>query len=428
MDILIKSGRLINPKNNFDEQVNIGLKNGQIKYIGNKMIKAREIVDATGLVVVPGLVDLHTHLREPGREDKETIKTGTRAAAKGGFTTILCMPNTFPVVDHGTLVEFIILKARREGIINVFPIGAATRRQEGKELAEIGEMIKLGAIAISDDGAPVMDSGLMRRIMDYTKMFKVPVISHCEDLTLSQDGVINEGIASTILGLKGIPAASEEIMIAREIALCRTTGSQVHIAHVSTKGSLELIKKAKEEGLKITCEVTPHHFTLTEEAVFSFDTNTKVKPPLRTKEDVKAIKDGIKEGIIDIIATDHAPHTKAEKECEYGQASFGIVGLETALSLALTELVEKEGISLNKVIAMLTHRPAEIVNLDKGNIEVGKDADITIIDLNKDFIVDVNQLASKSKNSPFHGWRLKGSVWATIVKGKIVFRENSFKV
>ncbi|MBU1153664.1 dihydroorotase [bacterium] len=428
MDILIKSGRLINPKNNFDEQVNIGLKNGQIKYIGNKMIKAREIVDATGLVVVPGLVDLHTHLREPGREDKETIKTGTRAAAKGGFTTILCMPNTFPVVDHGTLVEFIILKARREGIINVFPIGAATRRQEGKELAEIGEMIKLGAIAISDDGAPVMDSGLMRRIMDYTKMFKVPVISHCEDLTLSQDGVINEGIASTILGLKGIPAASEEIMIAREIALCRTTGSQVHIAHVSTKGSLELIKKAKEEGLKITCEVTPHHFTLTEEAVFSFDTNTKVKPPLRTKEDVKAIKDGIKEGIIDIIATDHAPHTKAEKECEYGQASFGIVGLETALSLALTELVEKEGISLNKVIAMFTHRPAEIVNLDKGNIEVGKDADITIIDLNKDFIVDVNQLASKSKNSPFHGWRLKGSVWATIVKGKIVFRENSFKV
>lgn len=428
MDILIKSGRLINPKNNFDEQVNIGLKNGQIKYIGNKMIKAREIVDATGLVVVPGLVDLHTHLREPGREDKETIKTGTRAAAKGGFTTILCMPNTFPVVDHGTLVEFIILKARREGIINVFPIGAATRRQEGKELAEIGEMIKLGAIAISDDGAPVMDSGLMRRIMDYTKMFKVPVISHCEDLTLSQDGVINEGIASTILGLKGIPAASEEIMIAREIALCRTTGSQVHIAHVSTKGSLELIKKAKEEGLKITCEVTPHHFTLTEEAVFSFDTNTKIKPPLRTKEDVKAIKDGIKEGIIDIIATDHAPHTKAEKECEYGQASFGIVGLETALSLALTELVEKEGISLNKVIAMLTHRPAEIVNLDKGNIEVGKDADITIIDLNKDFIVDVNQLASKSKNSPFHGWRLKGSVWATIVKGKIVFRENSFKV
>ncbi|MBU2599065.1 dihydroorotase [bacterium] len=428
MDILIKSGRLINPKNNFDEQVNIGLKNGQIKYIGNKMIKAREIVDATGLVVVPGLVDLHTHLREPGREDKETIKTGTRAAAKGGFTTILCMPNTFPVVDHGTLVEFIILKARREGIINVFPIGAATRRQEGKELAEIGEMIKLGAIAISDDGAPVMDSGLMRRIMDYTKMFKVPVISHCEDLTLSQDGVINEGIASTILGLKGIPAASEEIMIAREIALCRTTDSQVHIAHVSTKGSLELIKKAKEEGLKITCEVTPHHFTLTEEAVFSFDTNTKIKPPLRTKEDVKAIKDGIKEGIIDIIATDHAPHTKAEKECEYGQASFGIVGLETALSLALTELVEKEGISLNKVIAMLTHRPAEIVNLDKGNIEVGKDADITIIDLNKDFIVDVNQLASKSKNSPFHGWRLKGSVWATIVKGKIVFRENSFKV
>lgn len=428
MDILIKSGRLINPKNNFDEQVNIGLKNGQIKYIGNKMIKAREIVDATGLVVVPGLVDLHTHLREPGREDKETIKTGTRAAAKGGFTTILCMPNTFPVVDHGTLVEFIILKARREGIINVFPIGAATRRQEGKELAEIGEMIKLGAIAISDDGAPVMDSGLMRRIMDYTKMFKVPVISHCEDLTLSQDGVINEGIASTILGLKGIPAASEEIMIAREIALCRTTGSQVHIAHVSTKGSLELIKKAKEEGLKITCEVTPHHFTLTEEAVFSFDTNTKIKPPLRTKEDVKAIKDGIKEGIIDIIATDHAPHTKAEKECEYGQASFGIVGLETALSLALTELVEKEGISLNKVIAMFTHRPAEIVNLDKGNIEVGKDADITIIDLNKDFIVDVNQLASKSKNSPFHGWRLKGSVWATIVKGKIVFRENSFKV
>ncbi|MDI6785885.1 MAG: dihydroorotase [bacterium] len=424
MDIFIKSGRLINPKSNCDKIVNIGIKDGKISYIGNDDIAASEIVDANGLIVTPGLIDIHTHLREPGREDKETIKTGTMAAAKGGFTTILCMPNTFPVIDHGTLVEFIILKARREGLVNVFPIGAATRRLEGNELAEIGEMIELGALAISDDGAPVMNSGLMRRLMNYTKMFKVPVISHCEDVMLSLDGVVNEGIVSTVLGLQGIPAASEEVMVAREIILCEDTDCPIHIAHVSTKGSVELIKRAKEKGLKLTCEVTPHHFTLTEEAVLNFDTNTKMKPPLRTKEDVIAIKNAIKEGIIDVIATDHAPHSQAEKECEYGIASFGIIGLETALPLVLTELVEKEGISLMQVISMLTNKPAEIVNIDKGNIEVGKDADITIIDLNKEFLVDINKFVSKSKNSPFNGWKLKGDVFATIVNGKIVFKEG----
>lgn len=427
MDLLIKSGRLINPKSSFDGVINIGIKDGKVRYIGNENIAAKEIIDATNLVITPGLIDIHTHLREPGREDKETIKTGTMAAAKGGFTTILCMPNTFPVIDHGTLVEFIILKARREGLVNVFPVGAATRRLEGKELAEIGEMIELGALAISDDGAPVMNSGLMRRLMDYTKMFKVPVISHCEDVMLSQDGVINEGIVSTILGLQGIPSAAEEVMVAREIALCETTDCHVHIAHISTKGAIGLIKQAKEKGLKITCEVTPHHFTLTEEAVLNFDTNTKMKPPLRTKEDIKAIKDAIKEGVIDVIATDHAPHTRAEKECEYGIASFGIIGLETALPLALTELVGKERIDLMKVISMFTNKPAKIVNLDKGNVEVGKDADITIINLNDEFVVDVNKFASKSKNSPFHGWKLKGSVFATIVKGKVVFREGRLK-
>lgn len=425
MKLLIKNGKVIDPANHIKGIVmDVLVQNGKIKNLAKKIEdKEAEVVDATDKIVVPGLIDMHTHLREPGREDEETIKTGTQAAAAGGFTSIACMANTDPVIDNQSIVKFVLAKAKKEGIVNVFPVGGVTKGLKGEELTEIGELWEAGVVALSDDGEPIVHAQVMRRALEYSKMFKLPIITHCEDKNLSNEGVMNEGLVSTILGLKGIPREAEEVMVARDIILTQMAEGNLHIAHVSTAGALKLIKEAKKKGIKITCEVTPHHFTLTEEEVESFDTNTKMNPPLRSAVDLKAIKQGLKEGIIDIIATDHAPHSFEEKNVEYDYAPFGIVGLETAFPLVFTNLVKTGVLSLEEAIAKMTIKPASIIGVDKGTLTKGKEADITIIDPNKEWTVDVNKFFSKSKNSPYHNRKLKGKVVATIVKGKIVYRD-----
>ncbi len=439
MRILIKHGHIIDPSQEIDGIGDILIENGKIKdikmqdirhYIETKKIKKKlksciedyasdsKVIDASGLIVMPGLIDMHVHLREPGFEHKETIKTGTNAAIKGGFTSVCCMPNTFPINDNASVTEFIIRKASEEGYCSVYPIGAITKGQKGEELAEIGTMNNEGCIAFSDDGQPVMNSLIMRRALEYSKAFDVPIISHCEDLTLAEGGVINEGIMSTTLGLKGIPAEAEQIMVFRDILLAKLTGGKLHIAHVSTKGSVTLIREAKKKGINISAETCPHYFTLTDEAVKDYDTNSKVNPPLRTKYDIEAIKEGLNDGTIDVIATDHAPHHIDEKLKEFDAAPFGISGLETALGLSL-KLVEEGVISLSQLIAKMTINPAKILNLQKGTLKQGYDADITIIDTNKEFEVKSQDFVSKGKNTPFEGWILKGCPVFTIVRGKI---------
>jgi len=427
MNILIKNGRVIDPESGLDEVTDILIEDGKIKEInaecGMRNAEFRTI-DVSGKVVVPGLIDLHTHLREPGREDEETIATGTRAAAKGGFTTICCMPNTQPVIDNPSVVRFILEKAGREGLVNVLPVGSISKNLGGKELSEIGQMVEEGAVAISDDGQGLANSDLMRRALEYVKRFDIPVISHCEDSYLSKDGCVNEGYISTVLGLPGIPGAAEEVMVARDIILAQLTNSRLHIAHLSTVRSVELVRQAKKQDVKVTAEAAPHHFTLTEEAVRNFDTNTKVNPPLRTFEDVEGIKKGLADGTIDCIATDHAPHTQAEKELEYGLAPFGMIGLETALSLVLTELVSKGVLSLPEAIAKLTINPAKVLGLNQGRIKEGAAADMTVIDLEKEWTVKEDEFLSKSKNSPFIGLQLKGKAVMTIVGGKVVMEDE----
>src|SRR3990172_10804968 len=370
MSILIKGGRIIDPSRNFDKVGNILIEKGTIKSYPEDIKKlekdsAIKVIEAGGKIVAPGLVDLHVHLREPGYEHKETIRTGCESAAAGGFTSIVCMPNTNPINDNASVTEYIMLKARTEGVVNVYPLGAITKGQKGEELSEIGEMWEAGCIAISDDGRPVMNSRVMRHAMEYAKAFGLPVISHAEDLYLSSGGVMNEGFTSTMLGLRGIPNASEEVMVARDITLAELTKTHLHIAHVSTAGAVRLMRDAKKRGVKVTAEATPHHFTLTDKAVLSYDTNAKVNPPIRSKEDMEAIKEGLNEGIIDIIATDHAPHTEDEKKVEFDLAPFGISGLETALPLAL-KLVEDGILTLTELIRKLTFNPAQIIKSDRG--------------------------------------------------------------
>jgi dihydroorotase len=380
-------------------------------------------LDASGLVVCPGFVDLHAHFREPGQEYKETIATGTRAAARGGFTSVCSMPNTDPPNDNRSVTEFILDQAKREGIVNVFPIGAITKALKGEELAEIGELYEAGCVAISDDGCPVMNAELMRRALEYATMFNLPVVNHCEDLNLSGKGVVHEGVVSTELGLRGIPWAAEAIMVARDLLLAQLTGGRLHIAHVSAAESVRLIREAKSRGVNVTCEATPHHFTLTEEVIRSFSPNTKVNPPLRSLADVAAVREGLKDGTIDAIATDHAPHALYEKEQEFDAAPFGIVGLETALGLTVTSLIEPGVLTLQEAIAKLTWNPARIFSLPKGRLNLGADADITIFDPEREWTVDVNHFASKGRNSPFHGFKLKGQVVATLVGGRFVWGE-----
>ncbi len=430
MKLVIRNGRLVDPKNKIDKKADILIENEKIVKIGESskfrpgdVTRSTTSIDATGKVVVPGLIDMHTHLREPGREDEETIASGTRAAAQGGFTSVCCMPNTQPVIDSVSGVKFILTTASQEGVVNVYPIGSITKGRKGEELAEIGKMRIAGIVGISDDGRPVMNAQIMRRALEYAKMFNLPVISHCEDLNLSWGGVMNEGFISTVLGLKGIPRQAEEIMVARDIALTELTGGKLHLAHITTRGSVELIRQAKKKKINISCETAPHYVSLSEEDVRGYDTNTKINPPLRTKDDMEALCEGLADGTIDCIASDHAPHLDVEKNLEYNMAPFGIIGLETTLPLVLTNLVSKKILGLSEAIAKLTVNPANILGLDKGSLSIGSGADLTIIDLNMKKKID-NEFASQSNNSPFIGMELKGFPVATIVGGKVVMKDG----
>ncbi|MEK7813586.1 MAG: dihydroorotase, partial [Candidatus Desantisbacteria bacterium] len=412
MELLIRNGRIIDPYNNQEKIADILINDEKIVDVGRKIGNSESVsrvVDAAGKLVVPGLIDMHVHLREPGQEEKETIATGTRAAAAGGFTTIACMPNTQPVIDNKSMIEFILAKSKQDGVVRVLPVGAISKELKGEELAEIGQMIKAGAIAVSDDGRSIQDAVLMKRAFEYIRKFNIPIISHCEDTHLSAGGCMHEGYYSTILGLTGIPSVAEEVMVARDIILAEAACVRLHIAHISTKKSVELVRQAKKRGANVTCEVTPHHFTLTDEAVSGvnaecriqnaeyrmqgFDTNTKMSPPLRDKEDVEAIKQGLADGTIDVIATDHAPHTRTEKEQEYGKAPFGIIGLETSLGLVLTELVDNGVLTLSDALSKMTINPSRILGLETSGIVPESRADITIIDPEMEWVVDVNTFA-----------------------------------
>lgn len=419
MTILIKNGRVIDPSQNIDGDKDVLIKGHKIQglYPKGKTPKADKIIDASNCIVIPGLVDMHTHLREPGFEYKETIKTGTMAAVKGGFASVCCMPNTNPVNDTIAVTEFILKKSSEEGACSVYPIGAITIAQKSEALTELEALIKAGCIAFSDDGMPVTNSVMMRRALEYSKIFNVPIISHCEDLKLSDGGVMNEGLVSTIVGLSGIPKAAEETMVARDLSLCELTGGRLHIAHVSTEGSVELIRNAKARGINVTAETCPHYFSLTDETIISYDTNLKVNPPIRTAKDVDAIKEGLKDGTIDVIATDHAPHHIDDKNREFDTAAFGISGLETALALSL-HLVEEGVLDLKQLITRMTLTPSRIMGIQKGTLTEGADADITIINTEKEYKVDSSGFLSKGKNSPFNKWKLKGTVEKTIVMGK----------
>jgi dihydroorotase len=420
MNILVKNGHIMDPANSVDGKLDLLVSGGRIAKLGKPGSipeNGARVIDAAGKLVVPGLVDMHVHLREPGFEYKETIATGTEAAKAGGFTSVCCMPNTNPVNDNRSVTDFIRAQAK-DAAANVYPIAAITKGSKGEELTEMAELHAAGCLAVSDDGKPVMHAAMMRRAMEYSKIFGLLVISHCEDSSLSGKGVMHEGAVSTELGLRGIPRAAEDVMTGRDIALAELTGCRLHIAHVSTAGSVELIRAAKARGVAVSAETCPHYFTLTEEAVRGYNTMAKMNPPLRTAEDVAAIKKGLQDGTIDVIATDHAPHAMDEKSGEFDYAPFGIVGLETALGLTL-KLVSEKCITLAEAIKRLSLNPARLMKLDKGTLSAGADADITIIDPDLEWTVDASHFKSRSKNTPFNGLKLKGRAIQTIVQGKI---------
>jgi len=424
LKLLIKNGTIITGDRT-EANKDILIEDGKISCIGEGITDtADQVIDANGLAVIPGLVDAHCHLRDPGYEYKEDIRTGTMSAAKGGFTSVACMPNTNPVIDNESIVRTVIAKARREAVINVYPIGAITKGQQGAELAEMGSMKVAGIVAVSDDGKPVMQASVMKKALIYAAGFGLTVISHCEDLDLAEGGSMNEGETCTRLGLHGIPSAAEDVMVAREIILSEYTGMPVHIAHVSTKGAVELIRQAKKRGVPVTAETCPHYFTLTEKACEGYDTNTKMNPPLRTQEDVDAVIQGLSDGAIDIIATDHAPHHFDEKNVEFELAANGIVGFETALPLALTYLVKPGILTLDQVVSKMSAMPARILKIDKGDIRVGADADLAIVNLEEEYVINPDEFLSKSKNSPFKGFKVSGRVKYTICGGKIVYQDK----
>lgn len=422
MSCVIRGGRVIDPANRIDAIRDVLIEKGRIARIGAGL-SGEQVLDASGLWVVPGLVDMHVHLREPGYEYKETIESGTRAAAAGGFTSVACMPNTHPVNDNGSVTDFILAEAGRRGVARVYPVGAVTRGLKGVRLAEIGEMSEHGVVALSDDGRPVTNGELMRRGMEYARTFGLTVISHCEALDLCGNGVMHEGNVSTRLGLAGIPAVAEEVMVERDILLAELTGGKLHIAHVSTRGTVERVRAAKKKGIAVTAEATPHHLTLTHEALEGYDPNLKVNPPLRTEEDRRAIIEGLVDGTIDIIATDHAPHNIAEKEVEFDQAPFGMIGLETALSLVL-RLVHEGVLTPSQAVEKMTCNPARVLGIGGGTLTPGCPADVTVIDPDRIFQVDSNRFFSKSRNTPFHGWKLTGKVVRTFLAGRVVYEDR----
>jgi dihydroorotase len=420
MKIQIKNGHVLDPSQGIDSPFDIFIEGDTIVgiYPCGSSPEADRVIDAEGLLVIPGLVDVHTHLREPGFTHKETIRTGTMAAVCGGFTTLCCMPNTNPVNDSTIVTDFILKKAEKEGACTVYPIGSISKGQKGEELASMGMLKEAGCVGFSDDGMPVMDSMLMRRALEYAKNFDVPVISHCEDNSLAGNGVMNEGFVSTSLGLVGIAAPAEEVMVARDIILADYVKGRLHLAHISTKGSVEIIRHAKERGIKVTAETCPHYFSITDEAVIGYKTFAKVNPPLRTRQDVEAIKEGLRDGTIDIIATDHAPHQKEEKTAEFEQAPSGISGLETALALSL-KLVDDSVLTLDQLVEKMTIKPAQIFGLPKGTLKQGAYADVAIIDRQREFVVNPKNFLSMGKNTPFIGMHLKGMPAITIARGRV---------
>jgi len=428
-ELLIRGGTVIDPGNGVEAKRDILVRDGRIAAVSepsSKKTQVAESIDANGCIVTPGLIDMHVHLREPGYEYKETVETGTRAAVAGGFTAVACMANTNPVNDNAAVTEYIRERAAVANLARVYPIGAVSKGLKGQELAEIGEMYRAGIVAISDDGMPIMNGGLMRRALEYSAMFGLPVIAHEQDSDICGDGVMNEGIVSLRLGLRGMPSAAEDAMIARDIALLERTNGRLHIAHLSTAGAVELVRTAKRRGFAVTAEVSPHHFTLTEQAVEGYNTNAKMNPPLRTGADVAAVREGLRDGTIEVIATDHAPHHRDEKDVEFDCAANGIVGLETALSLALKMAAEID-LPLATLIAALSTNPARILRLEGGTLSVGAAADITIIDPQRSWVVEPERLHSKSHNTPFGQMELKGLAVATIVGGRVVWGSESVR-
>ncbi|GBD37590.1 Dihydroorotase [bacterium HR36] len=424
--ILIRGGRVIDPSQGLDQVTDLWIEGQQVLCLGQRPEwHADTVIDAAGKIVCPGLIDMHVHLREPGREEDETIATGTAAALAGGVTSVACMPNTEPAMDNQTAAEFVILQARRAGNANVFPIGAITKGRRGEELAELGGLVEGGAVGFSDDGSPVRSAEIMRRALEYSRMFQRVVMDHCEDTELTRDGVMNEGIVSLALGLRGMPAAAEEIMVARDLILAEQTGGRLHILHVSTAGSVELIRQAKRRGIQVSCEACVHHFSLTEEALRSFDSNFKMNPPLRTRRDVEAILEGLRDGTIDAIVTDHAPHAPEKKLRELDQAPFGVIGLETLLPICIQKLIEPGVLTWSELIAKLTVNPARILGIDRGTLKPGAIADITVIDPAVEWTIDPNQFRSKSRNCPFAGWRVRGRAHAVLVAGQLKYTAAS---
>lgn len=425
MGILIKGGRVIDPAQEMDREADVLVVDGRVEEIDRGLAAGRHLViDAIGYLVCPGLVDMHVHLRDPGQTHKEDLASGTLAAVRGGVTSVACMANTEPPMDHPTVLEYVRSRAKHVGKARVYPVAAVTKGLRGEELAPIGSLVAAGAVALSDDGRPVMSAGLMKRAMEYARMFGVPIISHCEDLTLSEGGVMNEGPTATFLGLKGIPSVAEEVMVARDLLLAEATGAHLHIAHVSTAGSVRLIREAKGRGVRVTAEVTPHHLALTEEALLGYDSNCKVNPPLRSRADIEALLEGLQDGTIDAIATDHAPHALEEKAVEFDRAPFGAIGLETLIGVVFSVLVHPGHLSEAQAIGKLTVNPARILGIPRGTLSPGAEADIVILDPQREWTVTPENLASKSKNCPFLGWRLRGKVVTTIVGGQVVYSEQ----
>jgi dihydroorotase len=425
--LLIKHARVVDPTQKLDHGLDILVVDGRVEKLAERIQDSRaEVIDATGLVAAPGFIDVHVHLREPGYEYKETVATGSAAAVAGGFTAVCCMANTQPVIDNAAVVEFVRSRAAEAGLARVYPIGAVSKGLAGEELAEVGEMVRAGAVAISDDGKPIHNAQLMRKALEYASLFGVPVIDHCEDAHLNAGGVMHEGAASTRLGLRGIPAASEEVMVARDAVLAELTGGHVHIAHVSTRGALEWVREARGRGARVTCEATPHHVALSDQAVLDtdYDTNTKMNPPLRSAEHVEALIGAVRDGTVDCLATDHAPHHDDEKALEFDLAPFGIIGLETAIPVTYDLLVRRHKLPLRRFVALWSSNPARVFGLPGGTLAPGSPADITLLDPDAQDAVDPERFRSRSRNTPFAGQRLRGWPVATIVEGRQVWHRS----